>query len=71
MTANLTSIEIHFPTVSDVSTVIIDTVQQTGILPAVIAVGVGVGIIGLIGIAIWSKVMSWDLKRAEKPGVEQ
>lgn len=65
MTA-LTSIEIHWPTVSDVSTVVINEV--TSVVPVVVVV-VGIGVIGVIGFAIWSGIQSWRMRKAGQPVV--
>lgn len=41
------------------------------VLPIIIGVGVGVGIIGWIGIEIWSKLMSIEARRQGKPAARE
>ena len=46
-------------------------VSAIGIVGGAVVVGVGVGVIGWIGVCIWSKLLSWEMHRAERKAVEE
>lgn len=68
----MSSIEIHFPTIVEFSQTLLYEMKHTAVVPIVagaIVIAVAGGVI-LIGIAIWSKAMSFELNEAKKPAMK-
>lgn len=65
------STDIHYPSTIEIIDIASTYLQATGVVPVIagaVVVGIGVGIVAWVGIAIWSKVQSWQIQRAGRAG---